>query len=464
MADQTFAVNCGFFDAVDGDRTYSADQMNNPYKRLISNGVFATPQGTPSTDLQVSGTGSMAVTVAVGQGIFADKWFNNPTILTITVPSNTGIVPRMDSVLVQVDKRQSGRVGNIVYRTGSPSSNPTPPSINQVENVTEYRLANVYVAAGANAINNDAITDMRGSSSCPWVTSLVYQVDTSVLFQQWQAAYQNFYDESTEDYDQYVAEQQSNWEAFLQGLTEDLTVNTNIIMLTSQYVAQSSVSTVPIGIASYNKETDVLQVYINGLRAMEGNQYTVNSAGTSIVLKSSLSAGQTVQFTVFKSVITGDLSTVQNLIQALENKLARITSDSGWINFTLESGASAFNTSMKPAVRCVGDRVYLRGAFKGVTTLGSTICTLPVAYRPAMAHTWTTAAVNGTSVADTVVMQITTQGYVKLLASSGALSGSHMISLATDFVLENLQASEASTDAGLAVTDDGNGNVILAHT
>lgn len=465
MADQIFAVNAGFFDAVNSDRTYSADQMNNPYKRLISNGVFATPQGTPSTDLLVQSAGNgMNIVVNPGNGIFADKWFENPTTISIVVPSNTGIVPRRDSVIVQVDKRQSGRVGNIVYRTGTPASNPVPPNIGTVDNVIEYRIANIYVAAGATAINNDAIVDLRGSSECPWVTSLIYQVDTSVLWQQWQTAYQNFYDEATEDYNEYTQEQRSNWEAFLQSLTEELTVNTNVIMLTSSYVTSGSSTTViPINITSYDPDTDILQVYINGLRAAP-SQFTVNSTGTSITLTSALSSGQTILFTVFKSVVTGDLSTVQNLIQALENKLARITSDSGWINFTLESGATAYNSNMTPAVRCVGDRVYLRGAFKGVTSLPSTICTLPVAYRPAMAHTWTTAAVNGTGVTDTIVMQITTSGSVRMIASSGAINSSHMISLDTNFILENLQASESSTDAGLAVTDDGNGNVILAHT
>ena len=30
MADQNFSVKCGFFDAVNGDRTYSAEDMNKP--------------------------------------------------------------------------------------------------------------------------------------------------------------------------------------------------------------------------------------------------------------------------------------------------------------------------------------------------------------------------------------------------------------------------------------------------
>jgi hypothetical protein len=434
MADQTFPVNAGFFDSVNQDRLYSADQMNRPYKRIVANGVFATPQGTPSTDLQVSGAGTMTITVAAGEGLFADKWFENPSALSIVVPGNNNTVPRVDSVLVQVDTRTSGRVGNIVYRTGTPSSSAAAPAINQVAGVVEYRVANIYVAPSANAINNDAITDLRGSSSCPWVTSLIQQVDTSTLFNQWQAAYQSYYNDSTAAFEEYEAERQEEWEQFFKNLTEDLTISTNVIKLTSSYTTTATTSIIPVDIASYTPATDILMVFINGLLA-DGSKYTYNSGNNSITLTNSIAAGQTVYFVVFKSVITGDISTVQTLIQQLENKLANITADSGWINFTLESGATAYNTAMTPAVRCIGDRVYLRGAFKGVTTLGKTICTLPVSFRPKMNHTYVTTAISGSTVQDTVVMQVQTTGSIKLLASSGSLSSSAMISLATDFVL-----------------------------
>ena len=434
MADQTFPVNAGFFDSVNQDRLYTANDMNRPYKRIVANGVFATPQGTPSTDFQVTGAGTMNISVAAGEGIFADKWFESPNIISITVPANNNTTARVDSVLIQVDTRSSGRVGNIVYRTGTPSSNPAAPAINQITGVTEYRVANIYVAPSANAINNDAITDLRGSSSCPWVTSLIQQVDTSTLFNQWQAAYQSYYDESTQQFEQAEAQREAEWQQFFDNLTEDLTLSTNVIKLTSSYTTTGTTTNVPVGISSYNAATDILMVFINGLLA-DSSKYTYVSSGNKITLTNALSAGQTVYFVVFKSIITGDISTVQTLIQQLENRINQIAADSGWINFTLESGATAFNSSTTPAVRCVGDRVYLRGAFKGVTTLGKTICTLPVAYRPTMNHTFVTAAISGTTVQDTVVMQIQTGGSVKLLASSGTLSSTAMISLATDFVL-----------------------------
>ena len=100
MADQIFNVTAGFFDAVNNDRTYTAAQMTMPYKRIVANGVFATPAGTPSTDLQtVSAGNGMNIKVYAGNGIFANRWFENPAAINITVPNNTTLLPRCDSVI-----------------------------------------------------------------------------------------------------------------------------------------------------------------------------------------------------------------------------------------------------------------------------------------------------------------------------------------------------------------------------
>lgn len=446
MADQVFNVNCGFFDAVNKDRLYSADQMNNPYKRIISNGVFATPQGTPSTDLQVESAGSgMNIIVNAGEGLFADKWFQNPAGITITVPNNTGLTPRVDSVIVQVDTRVSGRVGNIVYRTGTPASSPSAPAINTVTGVTEYRVANIHVAAGANAINNDAITDMRGSSSCPWVTSLIYQMDTSTLFQQWQAAYSNYYDEQTQNYEEYVSEQRQAWEDFLSELTSELSVTTNVLMYTNNVTTEGQTSTVDIGIPSYDVDTDILQVFINGLLGIAEDEYTVNAAGTAVTFTNPLNAGQDVSFVVFKSVVSADLESTVSMMQRLDAMISNFMADGGWINFTLESGATAYDSTLKPAVRCIGNRVYIRGAIKGLTTTGNPICTLPMNYRPAMDHIYTTAAIDTSgNVNDTIVIRISAStGAVNLYAKSGSITSTNLISIATSF-LANVGISAAT--------------------
>lgn len=433
MADQNFSANCGFFDSINRDRLYTAEQMNRPYKRLVSNGVFATPAGTPSTDLQVVSAGSgMNIIVKKGEGIFADKWFEFANDTTITVPANVTLLPRRDSVIVQIDKRQSGRIGRIVYRTGTPASYPLPPDLSTTENLIEYRVANIYVAASANYIGQDAIVDLRGSDECPWVTGLIEQVDTSTLYTQWNAAYQAYYNQETERFNE-----------FMRTLTQELSVNTNIIKLESHYVSTVNGETViPINIADYNKSQDVLIVRVNRLFASEGTDYTINSAGTNITLTKDIYAGQNVDFLVLKSVVIGDNEQVIELVQGLSSTVTSLNtdvtalkSDSGWINFTLERGTS-FDDTTKPAIRKVGNKVYIRGAIKGLDTVNVPICTLPTNMRPAMNHQYTAMAVSNNGIAASCVLEVRTTGSIYLIAKSGTIPATAMLPISTQFVLE----------------------------
>ncbi len=205
--DVKYEVNAGFFDAIDRDRLYSAEDMNRPYRKLISNGVFATPKGTPSDNLQVfSANDEMNIIVFKGEAIIGDKWFENPSNLIITIPQNSKILTRIDSIVAQIDKTQAGRVGNIVYRQGAASSNPVHPDINAEENIIEFRLADIRVSPSCVKITQDLITDCRGSEECPWITSLIYQVDTSTLYAQWQEAYRNYFEEQQESNSNYTEE------------------------------------------------------------------------------------------------------------------------------------------------------------------------------------------------------------------------------------------------------------------
>lgn len=428
MSEQVFNVSAGFFNAVDQDRSYYAEDMNKPYKRLVSNGVYATAQGTPSTDLKVNAAGGMLINVLPGQGIFADKWFENHDDIPITVPANSSTATRIDSVIAQVDTRLAGRVGSIVYRTGEASANPVAPEINSVSGVVEYRLANIVVNPGASAISQSNINDRRGSADCPWITSLIQQVDTSALFDQYETAYEDYFETSTASFEEYKEEQAEDWAAFIQTLTDDLTVSTNVIALRNTYTTTGTASNIPVGIPSYNPVTDVLLVYINGLLA-DSSKYSYVSSTNQIRLVSPLSAGQVVNFVVFKSVIGGDLSTVSTLIQQLNQRISAIDNDSGWINLNLTNGTQT-DPDKYPAVRCIGNRVYLRGTVTGAS-IGSVITTLPAAYKPAKSHYITAYGFTGTAVTSGVLFEINSSGQLLIKAATGSVSGE--IPINTDY-------------------------------
>lgn len=171
MANQYVLADCGFFTSENGDRVYSADQMSNLYSGIVSNGVF--PQG----DLLVEPNG-MGVTVNHGGGIFGGKWFNVENDVDFEVPLNGSAHTRVDSVIVRIDNRLTERTGKLIYIEGNSDS---PPTINNLNNVVDYRIANISVPQGASSITSSNITDKRGSSECPFVTSLVNGSNTATL-------------------------------------------------------------------------------------------------------------------------------------------------------------------------------------------------------------------------------------------------------------------------------------------
>lgn len=438
MAEFVYKMNCGFFDSVDKDRLYSAEEMNKPYKRLVSNGVFATPKGTPSTDLQVvSANDNTNIIVKKGEGIFGDKWFQNESDFVITVPNNTNIIPRIDSVIVQVDKRMTGRVGNIIYRTGIASSNPEPPNIGSVDNVIEYRLANIYVAAGEVFIGQEKIQDLRGSKECPWVTHLLKQVDTSILYEQWRAAYAAYYQKTTEEFNEYKATEIEEFDTFMAQLTSQLTVNTNIITYESHYITNvDGEYEIPININNFNKDKDVLIVRINGLFASERIDYIVSDDNSKIILLKDIIANQNVDFLVLQSVVIGDTETVLVEIRKLTETISKLKYDTGWLELILENEITSFNETSIPSIRLCGNRVDIKGSIKGTLQLNTVICILPETMRPSRNHIFTTSVIKDGEINSIVVLEIKTDGSINIIAKNSDILSDGSLNLATNFVID----------------------------
>ena len=335
MADQLFTVNSGFYNSVDQDRLYSAEQMTMPYKRLVSNGIFATPEGTPSTDFQVTAQGGMNLRIAAGNAIVGDKWMESDAAVTITVPGHTATTGRIDSVILRVDTTTDARTGSIVYRTGTASSSPSAPALDTASGVSEYRIANVAVGSSATEIGQADITDLRGTADCPWITALIQQVDTSVLLEQFKAAY-----------DSFLAEMSSRWNAFMQEAGSDYDVTMNLVKYESSYTSTGSVTEIPVNISVYDRESDILQVFINGLMCRP-DQFTISADGQTVTLASAIPAGQKVSFLCLKSVIGGDLETALQMVQsvstALDTRVPAAPTTAG--TYTLQATVTGSGTS-----------------------------------------------------------------------------------------------------------------------
>ena len=173
------AITSGFFDSVNGDRTYDADQMSNYFDGLVSNGVY---ESIGDRFLVRSANNGMGITVGTGRAIIQSRWVKNDATATLTLDPSDVQLNRVDAVVLRLDT--NARDISLVIKKGTAvSGTPTIPAITRNESVYELYIAAVYVSKGAT--QPTSITDLRPSSYCGWVTGVVQQVDTSDLFNQW---------------------------------------------------------------------------------------------------------------------------------------------------------------------------------------------------------------------------------------------------------------------------------------
>ena len=173
MADILYEISGGFFDSVNQDRTYSAEQMNMPYKRIVTDGIFPDQNGNSSEDFIVRPDGGMYVSVNTGNALVGGKWAELDSVTVLHVPQNTSASGRIDSIILRADTSVNVRAVCIVYRQGTEAASPTAPALESNENVTELRLADIAVGAGVSAITAANITDQRGGAECPWVAGAI---------------------------------------------------------------------------------------------------------------------------------------------------------------------------------------------------------------------------------------------------------------------------------------------------
>lgn len=303
MADTLYDVTSGFYDSIDQDRLYTAAQMNMPYKRLISEGVFATPAGTASTDFQVLAVSERNVKVCAGNAILGEKWVESNADQPITIGGNTTGNPRIDSIILRVDRNNTERKASIIYRTGEAAASPTAPALNTGSNIYELRLADILINSGTSTISQSAITDQRGSAECPWVTSLIYQVDTSTLFEQYQTAQEEQLETFEENWENFIATLDRQETSGVEARTGS-TTTVSSVGISKTYSMKSD-----FGITDYEPTGDIIMLYINGLYAIEGDKWqlsaTADPTDPNISFPNGTAAGQNLYMVVFKPVAPG---------------------------------------------------------------------------------------------------------------------------------------------------------------
>lgn len=188
------SVTSGFFNSIEGDRKYDAVQMSSIFDGIIMDGVLQNVGGA----LIVSALLDMRIQVAPGRAWFNHTWTLNDSILVLTVPPSELILDRIDAVIVDVYSNVNVRNNTIKIVSGTPSSKPQRPTLIKEEGHWQYPLAYITVASEVTSIRAANITNMVGTSDCPFVRAPLEKMTIDALVAQWKDQWSVFYESQVE--------------------------------------------------------------------------------------------------------------------------------------------------------------------------------------------------------------------------------------------------------------------------
>lgn len=252
------SVSSGFFNSLNGDRKYNAAQMSAIFDGLIIDGVFASI----GTAFAVKAAGGLTVNVGVGKAWFDHTWTVNDSILPMTAPEAEVLLDRIDAVVLEVNGMESVRENTIKFVKGNPSSAPSRPTLTNEGNVHQYPLCYIYRKYGTAVINQADITPMVGTESTPFVTGILQTISLDELLGKWQDELDRFTDARSQEVDDWIAREESDFTAWFNKMKADLQQEQTVL---DQWIASEQADF----LAWYNQMKDQLSGDVAGNLQLE---------------------------------------------------------------------------------------------------------------------------------------------------------------------------------------------------
>ena len=183
------AFTYGFYNSINGDRRYDAQQMSAIFDGIITDGVFSSVGGIFAT---VPGEG-MTVVVKSGRAWFDHTWSYNDGAMPLSIQAADVTLKRYDAVVLEVNNTESVRENAIKVIKGTPATNPAKPGMTNTETVHQHPLAYVLIDPGATSITADKIDIRVGQSDCPFSTAILQTVSITDLFNAWESEFDQWF-------------------------------------------------------------------------------------------------------------------------------------------------------------------------------------------------------------------------------------------------------------------------------
>ena len=232
MAEYSGFFNAKELDTGGYDREYDAEQFADYFSRFISNGVF----GNPANNLQIvymdNSEKPFNVTIKKGSAFIEGYWYELTEDMEVEIPANTQATQAMHTICCTLDKQE--RKVYIRLRENVVSDLPE-----RTENVFDLVLSRITVQSNASKLNASDIVDRRANNDyCGFVVGLVSQIDTTDLFNQYDSAFNEWFQKVK---DQLTEDAAGNLQNQIDGIKTDVETNkTGIKTLDNSFIETTS--------------------------------------------------------------------------------------------------------------------------------------------------------------------------------------------------------------------------------
>lgn len=255
------AVTYGFYDSLNHDRLYNAQQMSAIFDGIINDGVFMSVGNQFHT---VAGTG-MQVIVKSGRAWFDSTWTLNDAEYPLSIDAADVLLTRIDAVVLEVNSEVATRANTIKVVKGTPASTPAKPTLTNTATIHQHALAYVTVAKNTTAITNSMIEIVVGKTETPYVTAILQTTDITDLFKKWENQFQNWFD---------------NVRSTLDG---DVALNLQNQITTLERSILKSGTKTAMGLPSSAVGDDAFNYLLNGMNASNFYNYVYNEIVESCI-------------------------------------------------------------------------------------------------------------------------------------------------------------------------------------
>ena len=188
-----------FFQSVNHDRVYKAEDWAGYFASFISNGIMPLP----STGLQAVADTGMTVKLLPGKAWIDGYFYHNTDELNLPVDVADGVLSRIDRVVIR--KSMTERRMYAAIKKGAPSQKPTAPALQKDADAVELCLADILIGKGFTEIKQVNITDQRLSDLCGISAGVIKQIDTAAFNAQLQAWFTEYQQASAAEYQALTA-------------------------------------------------------------------------------------------------------------------------------------------------------------------------------------------------------------------------------------------------------------------